>query len=288
MPMHPAAPEDLHGLVEAYAQTTRAVVDLGRSCSEADFTLQTECPGWTVHDQIAHVAGVESMLEGHRDPEVEVPDYDHLGNELSHLTERAVEVRRNRRSQDVVSELEHVLGQRLSSLRSPGLSADSIIPGPFGPAEAATVAMMRTFDIWAHEQDIRSAIGRPGDLDSPAAAVFVQQALARLPRAVARDAKVDPGHTVILALTGPIMAKVGVRVDEGEDGRPVGHEMFTGESVDASIPHVEGPITSFSLSTDAFTRRAAGRRSVDDTTYTLHSGDEAVARRVLDALVITH
>jgi hypothetical protein len=27
---------------------------------------------------------------------------------------------------------------------------------------------------------------------------------------------------------------------------------------------------------------------VDDTTYTLHSGDEAVARRVLDALVITH
>ena len=85
MPMHPAAPEDLHGLVEAYAQTTRAVVDLGHSCSEADFTLQTECPGWTVHDQIAHVAGVESMLEGHRDPEVEVPDYDHLGNELSHL-----------------------------------------------------------------------------------------------------------------------------------------------------------------------------------------------------------
>ena len=288
MPMHPAAPEDLHGLVEAFAQTTRAVVDLGHSCSEADFTLQTECPGWTVHDQIAHVAGVESMLEGHRDPEVEVPDYDHLGNELSHLTERAVEVRRNRRSQDVVSELEHVLGQRLSSLRSPGLSADSIIPGPFGPAEAATVAMMRTFDIWAHEQDIRSAIGRPGDLDSPAAAVFVQQALARLPRAVARDAKVDPGHTVILALTGPIMAKVGVRVDEGEDGRPLGHEMFTGESVDASIPHVEGPITSISLSTDAFTRRAAGRRSVDDTTYTLHSGDEAVARRVLDALVITH
>ena len=235
-------------------------------------------------DQIAHVAGVESMLEGHRDPEVEVPDYDHLGNELSHLIERAVEVAPQPAQP----------GRRLRAGAPPRpaavqpaqlrrLSADSIIPGPFGPAEAATVAMMRTFDIWVHEQDIRSAIGRPGNLDSPAAAVFVQQALARLPRVVARDAKVDPGHTVILALTGPIMAKVGVRVDEGEDGRPLGHEMFTGESVDASTPHVEGPITSFSLSTDAFTRRAAGRRSVDDTTYTLHSGDEAVARRVLDA-----
>jgi uncharacterized protein (TIGR03083 family) len=288
MPMHPAAPEDLPGLVEAYAQTTRAVVDLGHSCSEAEFTLQTECPGWTVHDQIAHVAGIESMLEGHRDPAVDLPAYDHLSNELSHLTERAVEVRRSRRSQDVVSELEHVLGQRLSSLRSPGLSADSIIPGPFGPAEAAQVAMMRAFDIWAHEQDIRSAIGRPGDLDSPAAAVFVHQALAQLPRIVARDAKVEPGHTVILALTGPIMAKVGVRVEEGEDGRPHGHEMFTGESVDASTPHVEGPTTSISMSTEAFTRRAAGRRSVDDTTFTLNSGDAGVARRVLDAVVITH
>jgi hypothetical protein len=105
---------------------------------------------------------------------------------------------------------------------------------------------------------------------------------------VARDAKVEPGHTVILALTGPIMAKVGVRVEEGEDGRPHGHEMFTGESVDASTPHVEGPTTSISMSTEAFTRRAAGRRSVDDTTFTLNSGDAGVARRVLDAVVITH
>ena len=116
----------------------------------------------------------------------------------------------------------------------------------------------------------------------------MDQALAQLPRIVAREAKVEAGHTVILALTGPIMAKVGVRVDEGEDGRPHGHAMFTGESVDSSTPHVEGPITSLSMSTEAFTRRAAGRRSVDDTAFTLNSGDEAVARRVLDAVTITH
>jgi hypothetical protein len=42
------------------------------------------------------------------------------------------------------------------------------------------------------------------------------------------------------------------------------------------------------MSTEAFTRRAAGRRSVDDTAFTLNSGDEAVARRVLDAVTITH
>ncbi len=62
MPLHPAAPDDLAGLVAAYRQTTRAVVDLGRSCSEADFDLATACPGWTVKDQISHVVGLESWL----------------------------------------------------------------------------------------------------------------------------------------------------------------------------------------------------------------------------------
>ena len=62
MSLHPAAPEDLAGLVAAYQQTTQAVIDLGRSCSDADFDLPTACPGWTVKDQISHVVGLESWL----------------------------------------------------------------------------------------------------------------------------------------------------------------------------------------------------------------------------------
>ncbi|MGZ4687960.1 MAG: hypothetical protein ACXVYT_19435, partial [Oryzihumus sp.] len=73
----------------------------------------------------------------------------------------------------------------------------------------------------------------------------------------------------------------------GDDGRPHGHAMFTGEHVDESVPHLEGPTVSISMSTDAFTRRAAGRRAVADTAYTV-VGDEAMARRVLEALVVTH
>jgi hypothetical protein len=47
-----------------------------------------------------------------------------------------------------------------------------------------------------------------------------------------------------------------------------------------------GRRTTISLSTEAFTRRAAGRRSVSDTPYSV-VGDDAVARRVLDAFVVT-
>ena len=51
MPQHPAPPTDLGGLVGAYEQTTRAVIDLGQTLSARDFARDTECPGWTVKDQ---------------------------------------------------------------------------------------------------------------------------------------------------------------------------------------------------------------------------------------------
>lgn len=103
-------------------------------------------------------------------------------------------------------------------------------------------------------RDIRTALERPGDLDSAGAAAFVGRA--------------------------------GVRVVTDTEGRPRGEELFTGETPDAGGHDETGGTTSITLSTDALTRRAAGRRSVDDLTFSV-AGDESVARRVLDHLVIT-
>jgi uncharacterized protein (TIGR03083 family) len=160
MSQGPTPPQRLPDLVKAFAQTTQAVVDLARTCSVDDLAQPTECPGWTVHDQISHVVGIEAWLGGHKDPRVEMPHYDHIRNELGKKVEYAVEVRRGRSGPDVVTELEDVLAQRLSTLRGPDLTDTSIIVGPFGPDQAATVMLLRTFDVWTHEQDIRSALGR--------------------------------------------------------------------------------------------------------------------------------
>src|SRR5665647_974481 len=186
MSLDPATPARLHDLVEAFVQTTQAVIDLGRGCGAQDLAQPTECPGWTVHDQISHVVGVESWLEGHKDPRVDMPYYDHIRNDLGKKVEYAVEVRRGRTGAEVVAELENVLAQRLSTLRDPMLTDSSVIAGPFGPDLAATVLLLRTFDVWVHEQDIRSALGRPGNLDSPAASVFFSTVMLQLPRLVAK------------------------------------------------------------------------------------------------------
>ncbi|MDQ1537095.1 MAG: hypothetical protein QOE58_1488, partial [Actinomycetota bacterium] len=97
--------QHLQDLVDAFAPTAQAILDLARASSDDDLARDTGCPGWTVHDQISHVAGVEAWLEGHRDPRVELPPYEHVRNDLGKRVEQAVEVRRGRTGNEVLTEL---------------------------------------------------------------------------------------------------------------------------------------------------------------------------------------
>ncbi|XVX20740.1 maleylpyruvate isomerase family mycothiol-dependent enzyme [Actinomycetota bacterium] len=293
MPVHPPAPQDLPGLIEAHTQSVQAVIDLGRSCREADFEKPTACPGWTVKDQIAHVSSLEHYFATGEVPEVEVGEAPHVKNDLGRLVETLVAARRPLSGEDVVDELQEVLAIRQGWLYDADRSADEEVQGPFGPMTLEAFLRLRIFDIWVHEQDIRAALGRPGNLDTPGASIALQTLFDAFPRIVAKTAGIEPGNTVIIESTGPAVGRVGVRVEEGEDGRAVGMPLFSGDStgvipvIDPSAPPPpEFAKTSMHMSTDALTRRAAGRVSVEDTHYTLE-GDESVGRRVLEALVIT-
>jgi uncharacterized protein (TIGR03083 family) len=231
-----------------------------------------------VHDQISHVVGVEARLAGRKDPRVEMPHYEHIRNDLGRRVEYAVQVRRGRTGAELVAELEDVLAQRLSMLANPTLTGTSIIAGPFGPDQAATVMLLRIFDVWTHEQDIRCALARPGNLDSPAAAVCVSSIMAQLPKAIAKGAALEPGQRLVIEVTGPVVARQGFQVELDEDGR------LRGRAV--SAPDPDPAATSIALSTEAFTRRAAGRRPVSETAFRV-VGDHAIADRVLEALVVT-
>jgi uncharacterized protein (TIGR03083 family) len=272
-------PARLPDLVKAFAGTAQAVVDLGHTCSADDLAQPTECPGWTVHDQISHVVGVEAWLGGRTDPRVKMPSYEHIRNDLGKKVEYAVEVRRSRTGAEVLAELEDVLAQRLQTLKDPMLTDTSLIAGPFGPDQATTVVLLRTFDVWTHEQDIRSALGRPGNLDSPAAAVVVNSVMLALPKVIAKFAAVEPGQLVVIDVTGPFVARQAFQIEVDDQGRP------RGRAISGRLP--DGPATTISLSTESFTRRAAGRRSVSDTPYGV-VGEDAIARRVLEGLVLTH
>ncbi|WP_226345949.1 maleylpyruvate isomerase family mycothiol-dependent enzyme [Agilicoccus flavus] len=287
MPMHPAAPDDLAGLVDSFASSINALIDLAITCHADDFDKPTDCPGWTVKDQFAHVAATESRLLGRTDPDVEVPDHPHLRHPRARAIEAGVEVRRSRTGAEVVEELKRVAAARIGRLHETDLDPDETVVTPMGEMPRIELVRRRAIDVWVHEQDVRHALGRPGNLDAAGASIFCQRVIDALPQIVL-DSGVEPGKVVMIELTGPVVARTGVRVErapEGETG-PVASLMFSG-GVDETGPiPVIGKTTSIQMSTDAFTRRAAGRRSVDDLHYTVH-GDQQVAREVLENLVVT-
>ena len=281
MSVHPPAPSDLGAFVDAYAQTVRNVVDLGRTMRPGDESLPTDCPGWTVLDQVAHVVGTEAMIAGESEPDVDVSGYAHVRHEFGARIERYVESRRGRELAEVLDELEERLEERLRLYRSGTDWADRPVQGPYGPTTMGELLGIRILDIWIHEQDIREAIGRPGGLDTGAAAHTVAQLFGLLPRIVARTAGIEPGNAVVLDLTGPVVGRAGARVEE-QDGKAVGVPLFTGGPEE----HADVVTTSLTMSTQVAGRLAGGRRAPEDVHVTVH-GDPDVAGRVLAALVIT-
>ncbi|AXG12083.1 maleylpyruvate isomerase family mycothiol-dependent enzyme [Intrasporangium calvum] len=281
MPLHPAAPDDQGGLLDAFEQVVQAIVDLGWACREEDFEKPTECPGWTVKDHMVKVVATEKAFAAlPREPHGPANRAE-VRNEFNRMVDLEVAARRQWTGRSVISELADFHQHRMSQLRSLDVDLDTEIAGffrertTFGDQLRAQIT-----ETWVHEQDVRTALDRPGNLDSPAAAVFTAAIVAALPLVAVRDAGIEPGSAVVLDVTGPVLARGGARVVEGPDGRPVGEALFSGQDPEAGEPL---DVTTIQLTTEALTRRAAGRRTRDEIHFTI-LGDESVGHRILDAL----
>ena len=56
----------------------QAIIALGSTFTEQEWKAPTDCPGWTVQDQVAHMLGSESRLLG-------LPVPDHTPQHTSHV-----------------------------------------------------------------------------------------------------------------------------------------------------------------------------------------------------------
>ncbi|MFP5336510.1 MAG: maleylpyruvate isomerase family mycothiol-dependent enzyme [Actinomycetes bacterium] len=265
-------------VVAAWAQATQALVDLGRACSDGDFERATECPGWTVKDQLSHVVGVERWMQGEAEPRHELPDLPHVHGDFGRRVEVAVDLRRGVPGPQVVDELAMVRSSRLRALGRADADPRSPTVNPLGGTmPLVDVLRMRTFDVWTHEQDVRRALGRPGDLDSAAAAVAVAWVRRGLPRVVARGARVEPGRVAVVDVRGAGGFRDAVTVTSGDDGRPAG----------LVLPQEPAaPDAVLTLTTEAFMRRSCGRWPAAGTPVEV-AGDAGVAARVLEAMAVT-
>lgn len=133
----------------------------------------------------------------------------------------------------------------------------------------------RAFDVWVHEQDLRAALGRPGNLDSPGAHITRDVLLSALPKVVAKDAGAPPNSAVVFDIHGPIEFLRTVRVDADGHG-----------SIDGA-PSL-GPTATLALDWETFVRLACGRVHADAVSDRIKTeGDPELTAAILRNFAVT-
>lgn len=259
--------------VEALASTVAATSGLCAPLTDEEWALPTGCPGWSVKDNLAHLAGLEAVLSGQPEPEHElVGDFPHIRDETGRYMERHVDVRRPLTGAAVLAEFDEVWSARLAYLRSlddAGFDAEAI--GPMGARNPLRRSLpIRVFDCWAHEQDIRRAIGQRGGLDSPAAAVSLTTCKRFGPSVVA--SAVPNATTVVFALDGLNGDEIACLYRDGK-----------AELLDAPPA---SPSVTLQMSDELFAYFCCGRADTAPGDVTI-TGDTALGEAIVAALRFT-
>jgi uncharacterized protein (TIGR03083 family) len=261
--MHPLEP-----YVEAWRGTARDVLTLLPTLSDDDWARPTDCPGWSVHDVVAHLAHLESVLAG-----LEADDWPRgAAVPPSDYTQAGVDARRDHSPAELADELERAVGLRSEALAElPDPDSDPTKTPGDAPWSWETLLRNRCVDFWVHEQDIRRAVDRPGGLDTGGAQVTTQTFAAGMPFVLGKRVKPAAGTSVVWTITGGVPLEVGAVV--GDDGR-------------AAPAVVVDPTARLTLSSEAFTVLGAGRRG-PEAVDTAIEGDEELGRAVLSSMTLT-
>ena len=206
-------------LVDMMEHVWSSISDLCDSLTEAEWKTLTDCPAWSVQDQVSHMSGSENGILGNPDPDHTPADVSHTRSDQGRYNEMIVDYRRSWTGQQVLDEFRTNTAERIAFLRSrtdEDLAAE--MQTPIGPAPMTEFLSIRIMDAWVHEQDIRRALNRPGHMDSPAAAQSLNRIIRAMPFVAARRAQAPDGTTVVLEVSGPSGRSCSIGVEGGRGG----------------------------------------------------------------------
>ncbi len=241
------------------------------------WSTPTDLPGWDVHAVAAHTAHLEALLSGRPHDDVEVVDAPHARGMLGEFTEQGVLARRTDTPDALISEIHEAATARHTTLLSdPPTDPAAPAPGVFGAMGWPIERLLRNrpLDVWMHEQDVRRAVGLPGNLESPPATHTITYLMESFPLVVAKRAAAPAGTTARLSVAG--QDPVYVVVDD--DGR--------GNVIDQSDARAQNPSVALAMDASTFVVLAGGRATAAPEAVEA-SGDADLAARILAAMAVT-
>jgi len=263
----------MQSLLDAYDDALHSFHQVATTVRDDQWALPTDCPGWTVREQVAHVLALELQLGGAPLPprldsfpaHVRGPSGEHMENGIAALKDLD--------PAELVARLAVAVDEHLAQLRALDLEPDETVVGTLGsPVPLARFLPIRVLDVWTHGQDVRRALGVEPQTSGPATEVARDQTMSLLPIFATDRAGVPAGTSYAIDAPGPLGGQVTVVV--GEDGpKPA-----DGVADDTTVTLRMTDATLMLL--------ACGRLSPDDADVEV-VGDEDLGRRLLGALAIT-
>lgn len=268
----------LQPYIDAWTHSIESINDLVSPLAEGEWNRPTDCPYWSVRDIVSHVIGFECELLGDPRPIHTLPsDLRHITSESARYTEVPVDIRRHHTAPEMTSELEYTIIRRSRQLRNESRQPDAEVRAIGGGGITLEEQLWkRVFDVWVHEQDLRRALDKPGNLASPSAVLARDHLLRALPKLVAEDAAAKPGSAVVFDVHGPLEFMRTVRVSA--EGRG---------SIDSAVSL--GPAVTFVVDWETFLRLLTGRLKASsvgaDRLKT--EGDKELAEAILANISVT-
>jgi len=267
----PAADESV---IDSLSEVWASVADACHHLDGGQWALPTDCPGWSVQDQLSHLIGVEHTLLGDPAPKPvsQVPPY--VKNPIGEMNEAWIEARRQLPGPEVLAEFVDVTDRRLAALRGfPPEKFDEIGWSPIGEVPYRDFMGTRVLDSWTHEQDIRRALDRPGGRNGAGEKHILTQCAGAMSFVVGKKVGPPDGTTVLFEVGGVLGRSVPVEV---EGGRAYVRPELTSE-----------PTVILTMDQEAFWRLGFGRVSPAEVLASGEarlSGDGVLGQRILESM----
>ncbi|WP_036564413.1 maleylpyruvate isomerase family mycothiol-dependent enzyme [Nocardioides halotolerans] len=265
--------DELAGYVEIWWQAVNDFLDLLEEVPEEEWTTPTDLAGWDVRACASHTAHLEGVLAGNPEETAEVGEPAHVTGPMGHYTEIGVVNRRDASADAIINELREAVTKRHTALLADpptdGGAKPAVIFGGV-PWTWRTLLRNRPLDVWMHEQDVRRAVGRPGNMDSAAARHTAEYLAESLGYVLGKKVGAPVGTSVVLDMEGS--TPFAFEIDKNGRGQRV-------------QPPAE-PTTTLHLDRESFVRLAGGRCAPEPGKVTV-DGDQQLGGQLLASLATT-
>jgi uncharacterized protein (TIGR03083 family) len=107
-----------HDTINKLEETWTSISEFCAALTEQQWKTASQLPAWTVQDNLSHMVGTESGLEGNPRTEHKATDTSHIRNPIGEMNEHDVDSRRSMSGAAVLAEWNTLTATRLHTLKN--------------------------------------------------------------------------------------------------------------------------------------------------------------------------